>query len=64
MGFDIEEAKEIVDSGMSMPRRDEDSHDILGTFKILSNCAEMMRVPTSPEESSQAKLQIIDRTIL
>lgn len=33
-----------------MPRRDEDSHDILGTFKVLSNRAEMMRVPTSPEE--------------
>lgn len=48
--FDIEEAKEIVDSGIPMPRRDEDSHDILGTFKILSNRAEMKRVPTSPEE--------------
>lgn len=48
--FDIEEAKEIVDSGIPMPRRDEDSHDILGTFKILSNRAEMMRVPTSPDE--------------
>ena len=48
--FDIEEAKEIVDSGIPMPRRDEDSHDILGTFKVLSNRTEMMRVPTSPEE--------------
>ena len=48
--FDIEEAKEIVDSGIPMPRRNEDSHDILGTFKILSNRAEMIRVPTSPEE--------------
>lgn len=48
--FDIEEAKEIVDSGIPMPRRDEDSHDILGTFKILSNRTEMRRVPTSPEE--------------
>ncbi|WP_044266895.1 Fic family protein [Bacteroides timonensis] len=48
--FDIEEAKEIVDSGIPMPRRDEDSHDILGTFKILSNRAEMMRTPTSPDE--------------
>lgn len=48
--FDIEEAKEIVDSGIPIPRRDEDSHDILGTFKILSNRTEMMRTPTSPEE--------------
>ena len=48
--FDVEEAKAIVDSGIPMPRRDEDSHDILGTFKILSNRAEMMRTPTSPDE--------------
>lgn len=48
--FDIAEAKAIVDSGIPMPRRDEDSHDILGTFKILSNRAEMMRTPTSPDE--------------
>lgn len=48
--FDIAEAKAIVDSGIPIPRRDEDSHDILGTFKILSNRSEMMRTPTSPEE--------------
>jgi hypothetical protein len=48
--FDIDEAKAIVDSGVPLPRRDEDSHDILGTFKILSNRAEMMRTPTSPDE--------------
>ena len=48
--FDVEEAKAIVDSGIPMPRRDEDSHDILGTFKILSNRAEMMKIPTSPDE--------------
>lgn len=33
-----------------MPRRDEDSHDIIGTFKVLSNRAEMMKTPTSPKE--------------
>ena len=48
--FDVEEAKAIVDSGIPLPRRDEDSHDILGTFKILSNRAEMMKTPTSPDE--------------
>jgi prophage maintenance system killer protein len=48
--FDIDEAKAIVDSGIPMPRRDEDSHDILGTFKILSNRTEMMRTPASPNE--------------
>ena len=48
--FEIDEAKAIVDSGIPMPRRDEDSHDILGTFKVLSNRAEMMKTPTSPKE--------------
>ena len=48
--FDVEEAKQIVDSGIPIPRRDEDSHDILGTFKVLSNRAEMMRIPSSPEQ--------------
>ena len=48
--FDVAEAKAIVDSGIPIPRRDEDSHDILGTFKILSNRTEMMKTPTSPEE--------------
>ena len=48
--FDIAEAKAIVDSGIPIPRRDEDSHDILGTFRILSNSSEMMRTPTSPDE--------------
>lgn len=48
--FDVEEAKSIVDSGIPLPRRDEDSHDIIGTFKILSNRAEMTRTPSSPDE--------------
>ena len=48
--FEIDEAKAIVDSGIPMPRRDEDSHDILGTFKVLSNRSEMVKTPTSPKE--------------
>ena len=48
--FEIDEAKQIVDSGIPLPRRDEDSHDILGTFRVLSNRAEMNRTPESVEE--------------
>ena len=48
--FEIDEAKQIVDSGIPIPRRDEDSHDILGTFKVLSNRAEMNRTPSSIDE--------------
>ena len=33
-----------------MPRRDEDSHDILGTFNVLSNRAEMQKTPSSVDE--------------
>lgn len=48
--FEIDEAKQIVDSGIPVPRRDEDSHDILGTFKVLSNRAEMHKTPGSIDE--------------
>lgn len=48
--FEIDEAKQIVDSGIPIPRRDEDSHDILGTFRVLSNRAEMNRVPASIDD--------------
>lgn len=48
--FKIEEAKQIIESGKPMAARDEDSHDILGTYQIVSNRAEMSRTPESPEE--------------
>ena len=48
--FEIGEAKQIVDTGISVPRRTEDSHDILGTFKILSNRQEMTRFPQTESE--------------
>ncbi|MCC8117922.1 MAG: Fic family protein [Bacteroidales bacterium] len=48
--FSIDEAKQIVDSGIPIPRRDEDSHDILGTFRVLSNRSEMMKTPDSETE--------------
>lgn len=48
--FEIDEAKLIVDSGIPIPRRDEDSHDILGTFRVLSNRAEMSRLPASVDD--------------
>jgi len=48
--FDIEEAAEIIFQNKVMPNRPEDSHDILGTFRIVSNKKEMNIVPTTPEE--------------
>jgi len=48
--FEVEEAKLIVDTGTIIPKRVDDSHDILGTFKILSNRSEMNIVPISENE--------------
>ena len=48
--FEIEEARQIVETGISLPKRTEDSHDILGTFNLLSNRQEMLRTPDTEEE--------------
>lgn len=48
--FEIGEARRIVDTGVIIPKRTEDSHDILGTFKILSNRQEMNRTPEREDE--------------
>ena len=48
--FEVEEAKQIVDTGVAMPTRDEDSHDVLGTFYITSNRKEMSILPKDPDD--------------
>lgn len=48
--YEIEEALQIVDSGIPIPKRVKDSHDILGTFKVLSNRAEMSKIPTNEDD--------------
>ena len=48
--FEVSEAKQIVDTGITLPKRTEDSHDILGTFRILSNRQEMHRTPLTEDE--------------
>ena len=45
--FLIEEAKEIIASETPLPAREEDSHDVLGTYQIVSNKEEMSIVPTA-----------------
>lgn len=51
--FEVDEAREIVETGKVMPKRIKDSHDILGTFALVSNRAEMNRTPQSAEELFQ-----------
>jgi hypothetical protein len=48
--FEVNEALQIVETGKIIPKRINDSHDILGTFKIVSNRAEMNTVPTTENE--------------
>lgn len=48
--FEIEEAKTIIDTGRPLPSRNADSHDVLGTFQIVSSRREMRRTPHSANE--------------
>ena len=48
--FELEEARRIVESGTAIPTRDADSHDILGTYAIASNRAEMARRAATADE--------------
>lgn len=47
--FAIEEAMDIVFNGVIPRERPEDAHDILGTFRIVSNGAQMGRTPRNFE---------------
>jgi hypothetical protein len=47
--FTVEEAKQIITTATPLPARDEDSHDILGTYQIVSNRKEMSILPGSPD---------------
>ena len=48
--FEVGEARQIVETGIPVEHRNEDSHDILGTFQLVSNRSEMMRYPQSARE--------------
>lgn len=48
--FKVEDAKQIITTQKPLPARNEDSHDILGTYKIVSNLKEMSIIPKSAEE--------------
>jgi Fic family protein len=43
--FEVEEAREIVESGTVPPARPEDGHDILGTYRVVGSVEEMMTLP-------------------
>ena len=49
--FEVDEAAAIVFEGRIPQDRPEDAHDVVGTFRIVSDRAEMARAPGSFEES-------------
>jgi len=48
--FTVSEAKEIILTETPLPARDEDSHDILGTYRIVSDKKEMSVCPSAADE--------------
>lgn len=48
--FEIDEAKQIIQTNKPIPSRNDDSHDVLGTYQIVSNKKEMEITPSTPEE--------------
>jgi hypothetical protein len=43
--FEIEEAKQIISTQQPLPSRNADSHDVLGTYQIVSSQQEMHETP-------------------
>lgn len=48
--FEIDEAKQIIKENKPIPSRNDDSHDMLGTYQIVSNKKEMQLLPKSADE--------------
>ncbi len=48
--FTVDEAKQIITTATPLPARDEDSHDVLGTYQVVSNRKEMSVLPGSPDD--------------
>tara|TARA_R110002020_G_scaffold475949_1_gene714840 strand:+ start:17690 stop:19171 length:1482 start_codon:yes stop_codon:yes gene_type:complete len=47
--FEIDTAKQIIATQQPLPARNEDSHDVLGTYQLVSNRQEMKIIPYSGE---------------
>lgn len=48
--FELDDAKQIIATQTPIPARDEDSHDVLGTYQLVSSRNEMSITPGTPEE--------------
>src|ERR1700719_998790 len=47
--FAVEEARAIVFEGVIPPNRPADAHDVIGTFRLISDAREMKRLPQSAD---------------
>lgn len=51
--FDLPDALAVVYEGKSLPGRDDDSHDLLGTYQVVNDRTEMSMVAATPEDFVQ-----------
>lgn len=49
--FEIDEAKKIIETGHPLLTRQDDSHDILGTYRIVSSKKEMTTTQQMDKEN-------------
>ena len=48
--FTVDEAKQIITTSTPLPARDEDSHDVLGTYQLVANRNEMFLQPQNAKD--------------
>jgi len=48
--FEVDEARRVVFEGLTIPRRQDDTHDILNTYRLIVDTYEMSRVPQTVAE--------------
>jgi Fic family protein len=48
--FDVNQAKQIIETQKPLPKRHEDSHDVLGTYRLVSSRQEMSIIPHTSGE--------------
>jgi Fic family protein len=48
--FEVDEVKQIIETNKPLAARNEDSHDILGTYHIVSNRKEMSTTPNTSDD--------------
>ena len=51
--FELDEAVAVVYDGKQIPGRTDDSHDLLGTYKVVADLAGMTVLASTPEEFLQ-----------